>query len=87
MRFGNERAVEDGPVREFFSILMGMVQYGFPLEVSKLTLVFEEQTIWFQFQMPFSCSSGFFPSFGRMIAHLCLHGGPTVYGISPALMP
>lgn len=43
LRFDNERALGDRPVREFFSLLMGMVQNGFPLEESKLTLVFEGQ--------------------------------------------
>lgn len=43
VRFDNERALGDGPVREFFSLLMGMVQNDFPLEEYKLTLVFEGQ--------------------------------------------
>lgn len=32
-----------GPVREFFSLRMGMVQNGFPPQESKLTLLFEGQ--------------------------------------------
>ena len=43
VRFDNERALGGGPVREFFSLRMGMVQNGFPPQESKLTLVFKGQ--------------------------------------------
>lgn len=43
VRFDNERALGGGPVREFFSLRMGMVQNGFPPQESKLTLLFEGQ--------------------------------------------
>lgn len=36
--------------------------------------------------MPFLWSSGFFTGVGRMIAHSFLHGGPAVYGTSPAVI-
>lgn len=45
----------------------------------------DRQTTRFQSQMSFLCSSGFFTSVGRMIVHSFLHGGPAVYGISPAV--
>ena len=77
----------DGPVREFFSLLMGMVQNGFPLEESQVTLVFEGQA---DHKVPIPnallCSSGFFISVGRMMAHSFLHAGPAVYGLSPAVV-
>lgn len=66
VRFQNERAVGDGPVREFFSLLMEMVQNGFPLEESQVALVFEGQA---DHKLPVPnallCSSGFFISVGR----------------------
>lgn len=87
VRFENERGVGDGPVREFFSLLMGMVQNGFPLEESQVTLVFEGQA---DHKVPIPnallCSSGFFISVERMMAHSFLHAGPAVYGLSPAVV-
>ena len=32
------------------------------------------------------CNSGLYTSVGRMIAHSFLHGGPPVYGLSPAVL-
>ena len=79
VKFENERGVGDGPVRAFFSLLMGMVQNGFPLDETHLSLVFEGQA---DHKVPVSnallCSSGFFKSVGRMVAHSFLHGGPTL---------
>ena len=87
VNFENERGVGDRPVREFFSLLMGMMQNGFPLGDSQPTLVFEGQE---DQKVPvpnaFLCSSGFFTSVGRMIAHSFLHGVPPTYGISPAVV-
>ena len=77
VNFENERRVGDGPVREFFSLLMGMVQSGFPLGDSQPTLVFEGQE-GHKVPVPNAllCSSGFFTSVGRMIAYSFPHGGP-----------
>ena len=87
VKFENERGVGEGPVREFFSLLIGMVQNGFPLEESQLTLVFEGET---DHKVPVPnallCGGGFFKSAGRMMAHSFLHGGPPIYGISPAVV-
>lgn len=44
VKFENERGVGEGPVQEFFSLLMGMVQNGFLLEEAQQTLVFEGET-------------------------------------------
>lgn len=87
VNFENERRVGDGPVREFFSLLMGMVQSGFPLGDSQPTLVFEGQE-GHKVPVPNAllCSSGFFTSVGRMIAYSFPHGGPPIYGISPAVV-
>ena len=63
------------------------VQNGFPLEESQLTLVFEGET---DHKVPVPnallCGGGFFKSAGRMMAHSFLHGGPPMYGISPAVV-
>lgn len=87
VKFENERGVGEGPVREFFSLLMGMVQNGFPLEEAQQTLVFEGET---DHKVPvpnaFLCGGGFFKSVGRMMAHSFLHGGPPTYGISQAVV-
>ena len=70
VKFEDEMAVGEGPVREFFSTLMEMVQHGFPLDGSQLTNVFEGQH---DHKLPapnvLLRSSGFFTSVGRMIAH------------------
>ena len=77
VNFENERGVGDGPVREFFSLLMGMVQNGFPLGDSQPTLVFEgEEDHKIPVPNALLCSSGFFTSVGRMIAHSFLHEAP-----------
>lgn len=46
VKFENEAAVGEGPVREFFSTLMGFLHDGFPLDGAgqgQLTMIFEGQ--------------------------------------------
>lgn len=87
--FDNENGVGEGPVREYFSMLVGLIQNGFPLDSdpSKVTLVFEGQQ---DHKLPipdaFLRGSGFYRSVGRMIGHSFLHGGPPYYGLSPAVI-
>ncbi|CAH3146691.1 unnamed protein product [Porites lobata] len=88
VQFENERAVGEGPVREFFSILMGFVQNGLYVDdPGRLTMLFEGQT---DHKIPVPnallCNSGLYTSVGRMIAHSFLHGGPPLYGLSPAVL-
>ena len=88
VKFENERAVGEGPVREFFSILMAFVQNGLYLDdPGRLTMLFEGET---DHKIPVPnallCNSGLYTSVGRMIAHSFLHGGPPLYGLSPAVL-
>ena len=90
VKFENEVAVGEGPVREFFSTLMGFLHDGFPLDGAghgKLTKVFEGQE---DHKLPIPNAllrnAGFYTSVSRMIAHSFLHGGPPLYGLSPAVI-
>ena len=82
VKFENEVAVGEGPVREFFSTLMGFLHDGFPL-----TKVFEgEEDHKLPIPNALLRNAGFYTSVGRMIAHSFLHGGPPLYGLSPAVV-
>lgn len=90
VKFENEVAVGEGPVREFFSTLMEFLHDGFPLDgegLGKLTEVFEGQE---DHKLPIPNAllrnAGFYKSVGRMIAHSFLHGGPPLFGLSPAVV-
>lgn len=88
VKFENERAVGEGPVREFFSILMAFIQNGLYLDdPEQLTMLFEGET---DHKIPVPnallCNSGLYTSVGRMIVHSFLHGGPPLYGLSPAVL-
>lgn len=89
VKFENEISVGDGPVREFFSLLMSMVMDGFPVDGQKkpLTLIFEGEN---DHKVPVANSllrrTGFYKATGRMIAHSFLHGGPPVFGLSEAVI-
>lgn len=90
VKFENEVAVGEGPVREFFSTLMGFLHDGFPLDgegLGKLTEVFEGQED-HKLSIPNALlrNAGFYKSVGRMIAHSFLHGGPPLFGLSPAVV-
>lgn len=90
VKFENEVAVGEGPVREFFSTLMGFLHDGFPLDGAdqgKLTKVFEgEEDHKLPIPNALLRNAGFYTSVGRMIAHSFLHGGPPLYGLSPAVV-
>ena len=88
VKFENEGAVGEEPVREFFSILMGFIQNGLYLDdPGRLTMLFEGET---DHKIPVPnallCNSGLYTSVGLMIAHSFLHGGPPLYGLSPAVL-
>lgn len=87
VKFENEAAVGEGPVREFFSTLMGFLHDGFPLDGAgqgQLTMIFEGHKL----PIPNALlrNAGFYTSVGRMIAHSFLHGGPPLCGLSPAVV-
>ena len=90
VKFENEVAVGEDPVREFFSTLMGFLHDGFPLDgvdQGKLTKVFEgEEDHKLPIPNALLRNVGFYTSVGRMIAHSFLHGGPPLYGLSPAVI-
>lgn len=80
--------IGEGPVREFFSILMAFIQNGLYLDdPEQLTMLFEGET---DHKIPVPnallCNSGLYTSVGRMIVHSFLHGGPPLYGLSPAVL-
>ena len=88
VKFENERAVGEGPVREFFSLLMRFIQNGLYLDdPAQLVMFFEGET---DHKIPVPnallCKAGLYTSVGRMIAHSFLHGGPPIYGLSPAVL-
>lgn len=69
---------------------MGFLHDGFPLDgegLGKLTEVFEGQE---DHKLPIPNAllrnAGFYKSVGRMIAHSFLHGGPPLFGLSPAVV-
>ena len=90
VKFENEVAVGEGPVREFFSTLMGFLHDGFPLDgegLGKVTEVFEgEEDHKFPIPNALLRNAGFYKSVGRMMAHSFLHGGPPLFGLSPAVV-
>jgi hypothetical protein len=79
VHFDNENGLGEGPVRECFSMPMGLIQNGFPIDSdqNKMTLIFEGQE---DHTLPrpdaILWRSGFYRSVGRMIAHSFLHRGP-----------
>lgn len=90
VKFENEVAIGEGPVREFSSTLMGFLHDGFPLDGAdqgKLTKVFDGEE---DHQLPIPNAllrnAGFYTSVGKMIAHSFLHGGPPLYGVSSAVV-
>ena len=71
VKFENEAAVGKGPVREFFSTLMGFLHDGRPQTSYP-------QCCPLQGWILYKC--------GRMIAHSFLHVGPQLYGLSLAVV-
>lgn len=89
VRFEGEAGVGSGPVREFFPLSMQLLEEGLPdvFEPDKRLLIFEGQEDHkVPRQEPLLRQTGLFVAAGKMIAHLALHGGPGIYGISPAVV-
>lgn len=89
VRFEGEAGVGSGPVREFFSLSMQLLEEGLPdvFEPDKRLLIFEGQEDHkVPRQEPLLRQTGLFVAAGKMIAHSALHGGPGIHGISPAVV-
>ena len=88
VRFEEEDAVGSGPVREFLVLAMDVVDEGIPScsGQSKPLIFFEGQP---DHRLPVHDQSlrltGAFKALGRIIGHSILHGGPGLYGLSPAV--
>ncbi len=87
VRFEDESAVGSGPIREFLSIAMKTIEEGInDPATSKVTVFFEGQQ---DHRVPVHnqclCLTGMFKTLGRIIGHSMLHGGPGIFGISPAV--
>lgn len=88
VRFEGEVGVGSGPVREFFSLSMQLlegIQSHFGME--NRVLLFEGQDDHkVPRQQPLLRQTGLFVAAGRMIAHSALHGGPGLHRLSPAVI-
>ena len=85
VRFEDEAAVGSGPVREFLSNVMKIIEEGIPSSTSKPLLFLEGEK---DHLLPVHDQTvrltGAFKACGRIIGHSNLHGGPGLYGLSPA---
>ena len=88
VRFEEEDGVGNGPIREFFVLAVQVADEGIPSTSgrSKPLLFFEGQP---DHRLPVHDQSlrltGTFKALGRRIGHSILHGGPGLYGLSPAI--
>ncbi|XP_031573313.1 uncharacterized protein LOC116307286 isoform X2 [Actinia tenebrosa] len=84
--FEEEDGVGCGPVREFFSNVIKIIEEGISSSSSKPLMFLEGET---DHRLPIHDQSlraiGAFKAVGRMISHSVLHGGPFVYGLSPVV--
>ena len=74
VRFEEEDAVGGGPVREFLSIGVKIIEDGISSSGSKRVLYNQSLR-----------STGTFKALGRMLGHSILHGGPGLNGVSEAM--
>ncbi len=86
VRFEEEDAVGCGPVREFLSIGVKIIEDGISSSGSKRVLFFEGEM---DHRLPVHNqslrSTGTFKALGRMLGHSILHGGPGLNGVSEAM--
>jgi hypothetical protein len=86
VRFEEEDAVGSGPVREYLSIAMNILDEGVSSSGSKKILFFEGQK---DHRVPVHNQSlrltGMFKALGKMLRHSILHGGPGLHGVSPVV--
>ena len=87
MRFDEEDAVGDGPVREFLTQAIKVAEEGFPSSGAGKPIAFFEGEP--DHRIPVHDSAlrltGSFKAVGRIIGHSVLHGGPGLTGLSPAI--
>ena len=87
--FEEELAVGEGPRREYFSILMKLISCRFNIRggSNKVTQVFEDEM---DHKDPIAdallAQAGFYRTVGKMLGHVYHHGGPLLYGLSPAIV-
>lgn len=85
VRLEDEVAVGSGPVREFLSNAMKIIEEGIPSSTSKPIVFLEGRK---DHLLPVHDQklrlTGIFKALGRIIGHSILHGGPGLYGLSPA---
>ena len=86
VRFEEEDGVGSGPVREFLNNVIKIIEEGIPSSSGKPLMFLEGES---DHRLPIHDQSlrltGAFKAVGRMISHSVLHGGPFLYGLSPAV--
>ena len=84
--FESEEGAGNGPVCEFLSCAMKIVEQGMKIS-SKPTIFFEGEK---DHRLPVHDEAlritGSFQAIGRIIGHCALHNGPSLHGISPAVV-
>lgn len=86
VRFEDEEAVGSGPVREYLSIAINILDEGISSNSNKKLLFFEGQV---DHRLPVHNQSlratGTFKALGKMLGHSIIHGGPGLHGVSEAV--
>ncbi|KAK3751920.1 hypothetical protein QZH41_007937 [Actinostola sp. cb2023] len=86
VRFEDEEGAGSGPVREFLSCALKTIDEGIST-TSKPIIFFEGQK---DHRLPMQDQAlrltGAFKAIGRIIGHCALHNGPSLHGISPAVL-
>lgn len=83
IRFDGEDGVGIGPVREFFVEALAIVEEGIG---NPRVLMFEgESNHKVPVHSPPMRQTGAYKAAGKIIGHSILHGGPGLYGLSPAV--
>ena len=84
--FESEEGAGNGPVHEFLSCAMKIVEQGMKIS-SKPTIFCEGEK---DHRLPVHDEAlritGSFKAIGRIIGHCALHNGPSLHGISPAVV-
>lgn len=89
VRYEGESGIGSGPLREFFSLSMQLLEDGIQgiHSSGNKILIFEGQDDHkLPIKDPLLRQTGLFVAAGKMLAHSALHGGPGVHGLSPAII-
>ena len=85
VRFEGEEGVGSGPVREFFVCALGIAREGIGGGGTKPVVYFEgEADHLLPIHNQMLQQMGAFTCIGRIVGHSILHGGPGLFGLSPA---